>query len=95
MRPDKKKVVDEQWDDARIDEFLAKAPMGDEPAQYSVLLNAYRSMRLEDFERFLPRYLATGGDLNARSAQGRTLAEEASRHRHGEVFAQALRSLSA
>ena len=48
MRPDKTKVVDEIWDDERIDSFLSKQPMGDEPAEFSLLLNAYRSMRPAD-----------------------------------------------
>lgn len=90
MRPDKKKVIDEVWDDERIDSFLNKSSMGDEPAQYSVLLNAYRSMRLADFERFLPRFVAGGGDLNARSKSGERLLDEVRRHRQGAGFAQAL-----
>ena len=52
MRPDKAKVVDEVWDDARIDEYLTKQAMGGESVAFSLLLNAYRSMRPADFERF-------------------------------------------
>ena len=55
MRADKIKVIDEVWDDARIDSFLDKEPLGDEPADFSKLLNAYRSMRVEDFGIFLRR----------------------------------------
>lgn len=88
MRPDKQKVVDEVWDDARVASFLDKPPMGDEDADYSVLLNAYRAMRPEDFARFVPLYKAAGRDPAARSRSGKTLLETLASHRHGEPFRQ-------
>ena len=72
MRPDKQKVIDEVWDDERIESFLGKSPMGDEQnVDFSVLLNAYRSMRPADFARFIDRFAATGRDLNAKSTRAR------------------------
>ena len=87
MRPDKQKVIDEVWDDERIESFLNKPAMGDEGSRdYSALLNAYRSMRPGDFDRFLTRFTALGRDLNAKSNDGQTLLELISEHRHGAEF---------
>ena len=95
MRPDKTKVVDEIWDEARIRGFLDKPPMGDErSADYSVLLNAYRSMRPADFAVFIDMYLDAGRDLNAKSNGGLTLLETISGHRHGAAFSEILKSAS-
>ena len=91
MRPDKQKVVDEIWDDARIESFLRKSPMGDEKdADYSALLNAYRSMRPEDFARFLDKFVGLGRNVNARGNDGDTLRALAAKHRHGAPFVEIL-----
>ncbi len=96
MRPDKQKVIDEVWDDERIESFLGKTPMGDEEnPDYSVLLNAYRSMRPGDFERFIERFTALGRDLDAKSNDGQTLLALIADHRHSEPFRDILRSKGA
>lgn len=86
MRPDKAKVVNEEWDDARIDSFLDKGTMGDEPAEFSILLNAYRSMRAEDFARFVDKFIARGGNINAADKRGRTLLETIAEHQKASAF---------
>lgn len=86
MRADKIKVIDEVWDDARIDGFLDKEPLGDEPADFSKLLNAYRGMRFEDFSIFLQRYEARGGDKRARDKAGQTLSDIIKSHRQSAAF---------
>ena len=86
MRPDKAKVVDEVWDDARIEEFLDKGAMGDEPGDFSVLLHAYRSMRADDFGRFLQKFTARGGNVSATDNQGRTLATVIGTHEKSQPF---------
>jgi len=90
VRPDKQTVVDEVWDDARVESFLHKPPMGDEEPEFSVLLYAYRSMRPDDFQRFILLYTQAGRDVRARSRAGRTLLETLADHRHGEPFRQIL-----
>jgi len=91
MRPDKEKVVDEVWDDERIESFLSKSPMGEERSQdYSALLYAYRSMRPGDFDRFITRFVALDRDLNARSNSDQTLLTTIAHHRHGEPFREIL-----
>lgn len=90
MRPDKAKVVDEIWDDERIESFLSKAPMGDENPDFSRLLHAYRSMRVEDFARFLARYKDQGGDIGVTDKSGRTLAQTIQSHSKSAEFLKVL-----
>ena len=86
MRPDKAKVVDEIWDDERINSFLTKGPMGAEEEQYSTLLHAYRSMRVDDFARFIAAFKEAGGDPAAKAADGRSLAEVIATHKQSAPF---------
>ena len=86
MRADKIKVIDEVWDDARIDSFLDKEPLGNEPADFSKLLNAYRSMRIEDFGAFRQRYEAKGGNRQATNNAGQTLGDIIKDHRQSTAF---------
>jgi hypothetical protein len=90
LRPDKQKVIDEVWDDARVEGFLHKLPMGAEPADFSILLNAYRAMRPHDFERFMTMFVAAGHDPAARNRAGETLREHIAGHRHAGRFAEIL-----
>ena len=92
MRADKVKVVDEVWDDARIDSFLTKAPLGDTPVDHSRLLYAYRSMRAEDFGKFVDRFRANGGDLNAQNEYGQTLLEIIQDHKKSGPFQAILKA---
>ena len=92
MRPDKEKVVDEVWDDERILSFLDKAPLGDETADFSRLLYAYRSMRVDDFQRFLDAFKAQGGDVNCVNRQGQTLADTIRTHGKAAPFLALLES---
>lgn len=75
MRADKTKVINEIWDDARIDSFLHKEPLGDESPEFSQLLYAYRSMRVSDFAIFLQRFKDKGGDINAANKAGQRLRD--------------------
>ncbi|MEL0048544.1 MAG: PA4642 family protein [Gammaproteobacteria bacterium] len=86
MRPDKVKVIDEVWDDERINSFLTKEPLGAEPEDFSRLLHAYRSMRLNDFQIFLERFKAQGGDVHATNTAGETLSDIVKEHRQSADF---------
>jgi len=91
VRPDKLQIIDEVWDDARIREFMDKAPMGaDEDPDYSALLYAYRSMRPDDFAAFIDLFVDAGRDLQARGQLGMTLLETIADHRHGAPFREIL-----
>ncbi len=91
MRPDKQKVVDEVWDDARIRGFLDKTPLGDGvDADFSALVYAYRSMRPDDFEVFIGYFQRAGRNLKAHGETGETLAELIAEHRHAGPFRRIL-----
>ena len=90
MRADKAKVVDEVWDDERIESFLTKAPFGNENPDFSKLLHAYRSMRASDFARFIPLFVAAGGDVHAKNREGESLAEVIAHHEKSGDFVQIL-----
>lgn len=92
MRPDKQKVIDERWDEARIASFLDKAPLGDEGPDYSALLHAYRSMRPEDFARFIELFRTAGRDLTARGRDGLTLREHIAGHARSQAFRDILQA---
>ncbi len=87
MRPDKKKVTDEVWSDERIESFLAPIPGrdGDHP-DFRLLLRAYRSMRPEDFERYITVFTAAGHDVDARNEAGETFVEHVASHRLAGPF---------
>ncbi len=96
MRPDKQKVVDEVWDDARIRGFLDKAPLGaGVDPDFSALLYAYRSMRPEDFSLFIEYFTQAGRNLDARGEAGETLAELIAEHRLSEPFLRILEDAAA
>lgn len=92
MRPDKAKVVDEVFDDERIRSFLDKAPLGAEPSvDFSALLYAYRSMRSEDFARFVEFFKSEGRNLSATNRHGQTVAQVIAEHRHATDFVDVLK----
>ena len=86
MRADKAKVINEIWDGAHIDRFLNKEPLGDEPAEFSQLLFAYRSMRVGDFELFLQRFKDAGSDINTTNKAGQRLRDIVASHQKSADF---------
>jgi len=100
MRPDKQKIIDEVWDEARVRSFLGKATPtqfgqdvpGD--AGFHLLLNAYRAMRVDDFKRFLDHYLGEGHQLDARNENGLTLAEYLIPYKKSAPFIRVLKQAS-
>ena len=89
MRPDKKIITDEVWDDERVRSFLApRSAQGGDAPDFVLLLNAYRAMRVDDFARFIRFFVADHHDLNASNEHGQCFVEFISTHRHGEPFAE-------
>lgn len=93
--PTQPQVIDEVWDEERIRSFLALEPWGAESRDLYLLIRAYQGMRVDDFRRFLTHFVDAGGDLAARDAKGRTLAEIISPHRHAGDFLKALQQQAA
>lgn len=96
VRPDKQKVIDEVWTDARVKEFLGtitpsqtgEAFKGDH--DFYVLLRAYHAMRVEDFEKFLAYFKEEGGNLRATNGRDQTVKEFIKAHRKAGPFIAAI-----
>jgi hypothetical protein len=87
MRPDKKIITDEVWDDARVRSFLTpQMPQGGDDADFTLLVNAYRGMRIDDFARFVGFFLEARHRLDAQNELGQTFVEFIASHRHGKPF---------
>ena len=96
MRPDKKKIIDEVWDEARINSFLSKEVPKQSGIErpgdhdFHTLLNAYYAMRINDFAKFLDFFLNDGGNVNATNKDGKNLAKFLGPHKKAEPFIKAL-----
>lgn len=89
-RKDKKKVIGEPMTDEQVRVFLDGEPENGVDADFHVLLRAYRSLRIEDFERFLAFFSAQGRNLSATDPDGRTLAQIIAGHGSSGPFLKAL-----
>ncbi len=85
----------EEWSDERLQSFLSLEPPAGMPADYNILLKAYRGMTAELFTRFLPLFTADGRDINCKLANGSTFLDLVSQHRRSEAYAEALREAGA
>ncbi|MDF1820772.1 MAG: PA4642 family protein [Alcanivoracaceae bacterium] len=89
-RKDKKKVIGEPMTDEQVRVFLNGEPEAGVDADFHVLLRAYRSLRIEDFERFLAFFREQGRNLSATDPQGRSLDQVIATHGTGAAFIEAL-----
>jgi hypothetical protein len=80
----------EEWDDDRIRAFMSLEPAEGVPADYHILLKAYRAMVPEFYARFVPMFVAAGRDVNVRLADGSTILDHLSRHRRAGPYIKAL-----
>jgi len=83
---------DEEWSDERLKTFLELEPPEGMPAEYNILLKAYRGMTADLFERFLAIYVEAGKDINISLPDGSTFLDLVSRHRKSTDYAAALES---
>lgn len=96
MRPDKKIITDEVWDDERVRSFLApKTPQGADAPDFLLLLTAYRAMRVDDFARFVRFFIEDKHDPNAVNESGQTFVDVIATHRHGNPFAEIMSAAGA
>ena len=82
---------DEEWSDERLQAFLSLEPPESLPAEYNILLKAYRGMTAELFQRFLPFFTAAEKDINIRLEDGSTFLDLVLQHRRSTAYADALR----
>lgn len=85
----------EEWSDERLKAYLTLEPPEGLPADYNILLKAYRGMTIELFERFLPLFVAAGHDLNVTLDDGSTFLDQVNRHRKSASYAEALKAVGA
>ena len=90
QKKDKVKVLDEVWTEERVRSFLdLSAPAGVD-ADYHVLYNAYKNMRIENFEQFLSVYHEAGRSFQVTDKDGKALIDLIKEHRKSAAFADAL-----
>ena len=85
----------EEWSDERLKLFLEIEPPAGIPADYNILLKAYRGMTKELFERFLKLYIEAGKDVNCKHADGSTIIDLVSKHRRSEDYRIMLKAVGA
>lgn len=95
LKKDKQKVLGETFDDERIKTFLDVETAGNVNVDYHILEKAYRGMHHENFKTFIGFFVDAGRDLNAKNLEGKTLLQIIDTHRHGEDYAQCLRTAGA
>lgn len=88
-------VTDEFWTDERVQSFLEMQPPEGMPADYNVLLKAYRGMLPDTFERFLNYFIDAGRDINVRLDDGSTFLDHVSRHRKSVEYVRLLEEAGA
>lgn len=81
---------DEPWSDERVKGFLGLQPPEGMPAEYNMLLKAYRGMTAPLFQRFVGFYVAAGHDINVRLEDGSTFLDLVRQHRCSEEYAEIL-----
>ena len=88
-------VRDEFWTDERVHGFLSILPPEGVPADYHILLKAYRGMLPDAFERFVPFFIEAGHDINVKLVDGSTFLDHVSRHRKSAAYAEILEDAGA
>ena len=86
MRKDKEKVLDEVWTEDHVRSFLDVRPHDGSDEDFHMLLKAYQSMRVEDFELFLQFFTEQGRNVNATGRDGRSVLDIVSEHRLGSPY---------
>jgi len=86
---------DETWSDQRLQTFLEWEPPESLPADYNILLRAYRGMTADLFKRFLVFYRESDRDINVPLEDGSTFLDLVSQHRKSVGYAAALAAAGA
>ena len=89
-RKDKKQVIGEPMTDEQIRVFLHVQPEAGVDPDYHALLRAYRSLRSDDFSRFLAFFVAEGRNPAATGPDGQTLLALIRSHRQSAEYREAL-----
>ncbi len=95
MRKDKKQVIGEEICDDSIRLFLGVEPADDTPPSLHKLVKAYRSLRIDDFEKFLTFFKDAGYDLDAKDAKGNDFIALIQDQRLAEPYIEAVKAAKA
>ena len=95
MKKDKKKIIGETLSDARIKELLTLQPPAGENRTFHILTRAYRTLREDDFSRFIQFYLDAGLELNPKDRSGHHFQDVIARHQHAEPYLKTLQAAGA
>lgn len=90
-KKDKKIVENEHRTEDQLREFLAVLPPAGFDADFHVLHNAYKSLKLDEFEQFIVFFKEADRNLEAKSPDGETIAELIKQHRHGDGYLAVLK----
>lgn len=90
MRKDKEKVLDEVWTEDRVRSFLDYETVAGTDPDFHLLLKAYQSMRVSDFEIFVRFFQEQNRSVNALNPEGQSVMSIVSTHRHGADYAAVL-----
>jgi hypothetical protein len=90
MRKDKEKVLDEVWTEDHVKSFLNVRSHDNTDEDFHMLLKAYQSMRVEDFELFLGFFRGENRNINATGQDGRSVLAIVGEHRLGAEYAEIL-----
>lgn len=85
----------EEWSDDRLKAFLELQPPASLPADYNILLKAYRGMTADLFARFVPFFLEDDRDINVKLEDGSTFLDLVSQHRKSTDYADILKDAGA
>lgn len=85
----------EEWSDERLKACLDVLPPADMPADYNILLRAYRGMTAELFARFIVFYKEAGHDINVSLTDGSTFLDLVLEHRKSVEYAEILKDAGA
>lgn len=95
MRKDKKQVIGEEISDDSIRLFLGVEPADDTPPSLHKLVKAYRSLRIDDFEKFLTFFKDAGYDLDAKDVRGNDFIALIQDQRLAEPYVEAVKAAKA
>lgn len=85
-KKDKKIVENERRTDEQLRVFLDVLPPAGVNADFHVLHSAYKSMKPDEFERFVGFFREAGKDIEAKNTDGETVRDMIKTHRHGDEY---------
>ncbi len=88
-------TTDEFWTDERVRSFLRQQPPEGVPADYHILLKAYRGMLPDTFGRFVDFFVEAGHELNTQLPDQSTILDHLDRHRRAGPYITILENAGA